>query len=196
MSIFHSDRWLSRRPNIHGESTIKFLITGLPRCRTAWLSAVMCAHGSPCIHDAIIRDCPEGWGISDPGAATVYPDSALLALGDAPLVIVTCRQLDSRVSFEKEFGNVSDQSWNVMMQNYLMFKAMVDTRANTLFVPVEELSDDETVGEIVKLCTKQEPSLEIISTFQLLQITQNLTEAERRLSSRTGPSKLMASSKT
>ena len=166
---------------------MSFLITGHPRCRTAWLSALLAAHGAPCVHDALIRsadDIPEGWGISDPGFALHFPKQTKQWVEDNDTTVIVIVRNNAREAFEREFGKVSDTSWAVMQHNLYAFRKAVEHHK----FYAEDLNDDETVGEIVRLCTKQEPSPQIISTFQQLQITQHLGVAKHRFNSKTGPS--------
>ena len=167
---------------------MSFLITGHPRCRTAWLSALLAAHGAPCVHDALIRsadDIPEGWGISDPGFALHYPHLSTEWVNKNNATVVVITRDNARQAFEDEFGTVSDLAWERMEDNLTIF--MNNVPQHELYTATE-LTDDEIVGEIITLCTKQEPSPQIISTFQQLQITQHLGVAKHRFNSKTGPS--------
>ena len=166
---------------------MSFLITGHPRCRTAWLSALLAAHGAPCVHDALIRsadDIPEGWGISDPGFALHFPDVTQRWVDHTNATVIIITRDRARQAFEEEFGGIPDDSWEAMSMNLHKFRERVGHH----HFEAKHLTDDETVGEIVRLCTKQEPSPQIISTFQQLQITQHLGVAKHRFNSKTGPS--------
>lgn len=44
---------------------IEYMIAGMPRSRTAWLSVFMSAGGSPCAHDVLGRGIEVQGGISD-----------------------------------------------------------------------------------------------------------------------------------
>ena len=143
------------------------------------------AHGSHCIHDWITHYGVECDGVSDPGAACIYPDQALVAFRNKPIVIINRNAVQSMEAFVEAFGELPEAAKELMIAKYAKFCE----RSGAPVFEVEDLADDACVGEIVRLCTNQEPSLDLISTFQVLEITQLESVAQRRLEQRVSESK-------
>ena len=171
---------------------LPFLITGLPRSRTAWLSAVLTAHGAPCTHDGIVNDIPEGWGLSDPAAACVFPHRALELVGDNPIVVIFRDENVAMASFAYEFGELTDEARESMLRAWRLFMDFVEYDKRTLFVNFCDLKDNQVVSTVIEYCTGSPSSHDIIEAFQLLKITQRPGPAQERLDARTEPSTLIS----
>lgn len=153
---------------------MKYLITGHPRTRTAWLSAVMTAHGSPCYHDALTYGVPVGAGLSDPGAACLYVDDALRIARRIRSVCLRREPQESKESLERWAGiTLPEENWARACANVDRFSA----EHGGPVVLFEELEDNDVVGEIIRECTRQAASSELVSLFQRLRIEQNIEKA-------------------
>jgi hypothetical protein len=155
----------------------RYLISGMPRCRTAWLTAVLRAHGSVAYHDVYGIGIPLGndYGVVDPAVALVTPETGLRVYADTPRLCIAADSLSERLAaLASVTGSSPDSEYGrVFQENYDHFARY------THRVHVSELEDNDIVGEIVRLCTKQAPSFDIISTFQLLKIEEHMPKAMR-----------------
>ena len=156
---------------------MRYLISGHPRTRTAWLCALMNAHGSLCYHDARVNFVPMDVdaGIADPGLACLDAMEALKWSAGKPRICLI------RKDWVKSLGD-----WCGV---YLMPDVADGYEANvTLFaggadliMNHEALEDNEIVKEVVELCTQKPASMELIGIFQHMLIEQHLTKAQSAL---------------
>lgn len=143
-------------------------MTGLPRMRSAWLSAVLGKPDLPCIHDFhvyrhIHGTLPEQYGLCDPTAVL-----AKVKKKDYPLVLVKRDEEEAYKSFTRKFGEFSKSVWAGCV-NYLTYlEAVAD-----LVVPYAELNDNAWVKEIARVCTGETLSSDYLKTMQLLHIEQS-----------------------
>jgi hypothetical protein len=147
---------------------MRYLITGHPRTRSAWLCALMNAHGSLCYHDALSCqiDPDVDAGIADPTFACFFPDMALAY--SCPRVCIL--RDDWREAIEQWSGvGVSDEAAEASSVNCDRFARTL----GTLSISLASLEDNGQVKEIVELCTSKPASLEIIQIFQGLKIEQH-----------------------
>lgn len=160
---------------------MNYLISGMPRCRSAWLTAVLRAHGSRAYHDIYARgfDLNGDYGVVDPAIALFTPNEAL---DTDPTVTKFCLYADDLTDRIDALAKASDTHITdiarlVWAENFCQYRRHVPG------IHVDDLDDDERVGEIVKACTRQAPSSDIISTFQLLKIEEHMPKARLLLSS-------------
>lgn len=159
---------------------MSYLISGLPRCRTAWLTALLHAHGSRCYHDAYVVGAPLDGSVNivDPAVACMEPEAA--SCFDQRICIMRDPD-DSRAALERWGGrSLPGHLWDVYLDNIQKYQAYSDKTFQ-----VEDLEDNDIVGEIIELCTNRAASSAIIQTFQLLRIEEHMPKAERLSSSQT-----------
>ncbi len=154
---------------------MKYLISGMPRCRTAWLTAVLRAHGSRAYHDIYARNITlyGAYGVVDPAVALYTPKEGIAAANGHPSLCVVSNSLTERLDALADATNVAFTKGmrRIWAENYAHFADNVPN------VHVDFLDDDAVVGEIVRHCTKQAPSIDIIQTFQLLHIEERMSKA-------------------
>ena len=160
---------------------MRYLISGMPRCRTAWLTAVLRAHGSRAYHDVYARGIHLGgdYGVVDPAVALYTPEEGIEAYEHYPSFCIVSDSLTERLDRLSDTVNIAftTDMRRVWAENFAHFALHTPT------VHVDELEDNDIVGEIVKQCTKQAASSDIISTFQLLHIEEHMPKARHLLGS-------------
>lgn len=123
-----------------------YLITGLPRCRSAWLAAVLSTPDLPCVHDRASVGWPIDYahGLSDPTVACVNPHVIVTSVwrDSVPVVIIERDGKDSYESF-RAFASrggldVTPDRWDRLVQSFEWFKEQV-TGPGTLTVPYDLL---------------------------------------------------------
>ncbi len=156
---------------------MNYLISGVPRTRTAWLCALMNAHGSLCYHDAITNnlDLTLDAGLADPTMACLFPVEALRLLRGNPAICI--RRIDWREAFEAWAGvEFTDRQADQWEQHCQIFAG------GSISVMLSELEDDHVVKEIIETCAPNlNASLGLIQIFQGLKIEQHLEKAQRSL---------------
>lgn len=143
--------------------TIKFLITGYPRMRSAWLAALFSSDRVLCFHDGahhggvaqllhsvgIAKD-HEAVGLFDPCAACVYPRKALELFNGHQIVVVRRDESDSRRALEAWCGH-SLPNWGELRANYQHF---TDVAPRSLeWIDFEALDDFTAVSNLYRICT-------------------------------------------
>jgi hypothetical protein len=151
---------------------VSYVISGLPRCRTAWLTALLNAHGSRCYHDVYTFNHPVDGSVNcvDPAIACMYPES--IVHFDTSICIT--RLTAASKSALEAWGQmeVPVQVWDVYKRNVQQFKMNAQHHYH-----VGELESDVIVGEIIKICTNKAPSSELIQIFQHLRIEEHMEKA-------------------
>lgn len=159
------------------------MVTGLPRSRTAWLAALLTAHGAPCCHEAAIgyrrqvalaEIFADGYrGISDPGAAIIYGREALLgAFTDCPVLVVKRDTLDAQLALEKALGRPVEN-----FQRVVDSIAWVEEKLNPLVVDFRRLDDPIAVDQIVQHLTGIPLDEKIFRLFDTLRVEQHIPKA-------------------
>jgi hypothetical protein len=166
---------------------LKYLLTGLPRIRSAWFAALLSTDSIPCYHSVEHPEEPYGdYGIADPGAACSYPDWADWASASAPTVIVTRDAQDSRRSLERWSGlDIPHVGWEAILERYDAF--LDDASPMTLYVPFGCLEDYAPVAMIHKHLTGRTLSRTRFDIFNGLKIEQHLDKARARHPSPASP---------
>lgn len=151
----------------------------MPRCRTAWLTAVLRAHGSRAYHDVYARGIQLGgdYGVIDPAVALYTPNEGITGYKGDPSFCLVSDSLTERLdALSKATGvTFTADMRRVWAENFANFAI------HTPVIHVKSLEDNNVVAKIVRLCTKQEPSFDIISTFQLLRIEEHMPKARQLL---------------
>ena len=95
---------------------MKFLVTGFPRTRTAWLSALLSAHLGKVVPHERLPDEPIGDKRCDPGAAMSYWTQAANHFACAPVVFLRRDPHEVRRSLERWAGvKLDDRAWDRSM---------------------------------------------------------------------------------
>ena len=148
---------------------IDYVISGFPRIRSAWLCALLNAHGSECGHD-ILSGAPIGKdGISDP--------------------TIACFKMP--ITAEVRIYIHRDDSWREAYERFIGFRlddALVDEwRRNVAeyartarWFNFNDL--DTQVYDILEFCGVT-PSTHIVETFIGMKIEQHLSKAMKRVRS-------------
>ena len=155
---------------------MKFLITGLPRMRSAWLAALFNGRHVAMFHDVnfhggLINAFSHGArdtivGISDPCAASVWPDEALREFERDPIVYI--ERADWRQAAKKEFPNANDAWCDLSEKNAKRFKPHAG-----MVVQFEMLDDFKTVEHIYEYCTGRNLRRQKFNLFRYLKVSQD-----------------------
>ena len=156
---------------------MRYLISGHPRTRTAWLCALMNAHGSLCYHDARVNFVPVDVdaGIADASLACLDFTEALKWSEGKPRVCLI------REDWVKALGDWSGVYVMPDVADGYEANIMMFAKSADLVLQYEALEDDEMVKEVVELCTQKPASMELIKIFQQMKIEQHLTKAQLAL---------------
>lgn len=160
----------------------RFLITGLPRIRSAWLAALFSDREVSCFHDGIHHGGVDGLlakvdaseaaftGLIDPAAACVYPRQALAMFGQSPIVVVMRDPADCRNGFERWFGREL-ANWDEMVKNLEWF--MQEHARKFYAIDYASLDDHAAVSEMFKICTGLTLDRHRFDLFNTLKIEQH-----------------------
>lgn len=168
---------------------MRFLISGHPRTRTAWLCALINAHGVRCYHDAITNNIPldTDAGIADPTIACYQPAEGVMAC-TGPRICLLRR--DWQHAFEKWSGcEVLPSGADRIETNVQSFQ-----RGAKVTLSYELLDDRHVVGDVLKLCGV-EPDPELLRVFDQLKIEQHQAKAQRAFAE-AGPASIIHRSPT
>ena len=158
-----------------------YLITGLPRCRTAWLAALL--YGDiPCYHDnpgSLLALVAIGtpFGLSSPSLVAWKPMLAVEIFADAPIVVVHRPAIDSRASHEAWFGSRLE-NWKIIEDRFAWFMREVP-RDRLLVVESSELDNYEAANRVHFHCLGTPLPAEKFGVFNLLKIEQHRQKVER-----------------
>jgi hypothetical protein len=166
---------------------LQYLLTGLPRIRSAWFAALLSTDSIPCYHSVEHPEELTGeYGISDPGAIALYSDWAFWASASVPVVIVTRDSAESRKSLERWSGiTLSQDGWEAILERYDAF--LDDATPMTLYVPYGCLEDYAAVAMIHKHLTGRPLSRTRFDILNGLKIEQHLDKAKARDRSPSSP---------
>jgi hypothetical protein len=172
----------------------RFCITGLPRSRTAWLSALLCAHGIETLHErapffadleglrewlyAGTAESPHGYV---DGLAIIH-NAALVKqhFADCPIVVIRRDAADARRSWEAwDRAPISDEAFAEAMAKVSGFCEEAAVRANVLIVPYAELESYEAVNRLVMHCTGRPLKVRTWQLFHRLKIEVHRAKFEQ-----------------
>jgi hypothetical protein len=143
----------------------RFLITGLPRTRSAWLAALFSGDGVECWHDAVHHESVDGLlykittsaspivGLVDPCAACIYPRAALQIFTGFPIVIVRRSESASLDGLTKWSG-ASPSDWAGLLRNHAWFVDHALTLPGVQWVKFTDLDDYGVVSELYSQCVR------------------------------------------
>jgi hypothetical protein len=160
----------------------KFLITGLPRIRSAWFSALLQSLSVDTCHDYQTRfdslSALQRWlhepalkGWCDPSAACLLPEFSAVEFDGRPIVIIERDEASSRRAFEQWYGEPLPQ-FDTVVANYEQFKSAV--RGSALIVSYTDLEQYPTIAQIVGYCTGISLPFKTWQAFDLLRIEQHM----------------------
>lgn len=164
-----------------------FLLTGLPRSRTAWFAALFNAVGVETIHDwaatfgswSIFKAWFQGErGWCDPCAACVHPTKTIELMKGHKVVIVTRALADSYAAYAKWDGSDDPEMFVQMTNNY---KYLRRTLNDAMEIEYAELNSFFGVQRVVYHCTGLVLSRQLYDTFNLLKIEQHKDKARAAL---------------
>jgi hypothetical protein len=164
----------------------RFLITGLPRIRSAWLAALFSGDKVQCFHDAIHHGGVDRMletieqstapvvGLIDPGAASVYPRDALAVFGSSTIIMVFRNEEESRAGLARWFGKDLTH-WDDLVKNHGWFM----TQATKQFYAIDYVSLDDyaAVAEVYRICTGMTLDKHRFDLFNTLKIEQHYGKA-------------------
>ncbi len=165
---------------------MRFLITGLPRMRSAWLAALFSSDAVRCFHDAVhhgginkmlelIKNCKSPHvGLCDPAAACVYPRLALESFQNDRIIVVRRHEEDCQLGLER-WAHAPMSCWDELVENHRWFRDQAGDRF--LWVEYEDLDNFGTVSEVFRLCTGLALDKERFDLFNTLQIEQHYAKA-------------------
>ena len=160
-----------------------YLIAGLPRSRTAWLTALLYQDDLPCYHDAyfqlsglVERGTP--FGFASPSLVCVNPQLALQVFAAHPIVTIsrdptTCRQSLAR------WSGLPSPHWTTLMGGYDVFCRGIAKNRDVLHVSYESLDTYETANALYRHVLNRDLPEERFQVFDGLQIEQNRAKASR-----------------
>ena len=156
----------------------KWVITGLPRSRTAWLGALLATPKVPVYHD-ILTYPPEGelYAISDPTVAIM---ESMHAVADGvPLAIVVRDEQGAFDACEKAFGIPLDQPFRDRSAK-AFYSFLARPRERFVMVKYEGLAENDVVQALSVYLTGKEIDDRRLNTFQALNITEDAGRAFKR----------------
>lgn len=153
-----------------------FLVTGLPRTRSAWFAALLGAAHAPNPQDyARLKN------VCDPSAACLYPDTALKVWQDAPIVIIERDPVIAGTALSEWAGHpVWGTGWDVILHNYRHFKESARTKSLRV-AKFEDLDSYSVVNALVVHVTGEPLSRERFDLFNGIKIEQHLGKAKRAI---------------
>lgn len=166
---------------------MRFLITGLPRIRSAWMAALFSSDRVRCFHDAVhhggvekmleqIQSCSAPIvGLIDPSAASVYPRSVLAMFDRCPIILINRHEEDCRTGLEKWTGWKLGH-WDDVVAAHKWFLEQLGPRL--VWVDYDDLDDFDTVAEIYRVCTGLQLDKDRFDLFNTLKIEQHFGKAE------------------
>lgn len=165
----------------------RFLVTGLPRMRSAWFATLFNALGVDTVHDYDAMfgslEVMEGWlhqpglkGWCDSSAACLHPEFSAREFAGMPVVIVDRDPSESCAAFTR---------WAQLPINMQTSKANLDLfrrliGPDVLTVQYADLNAYATVAAVVFHCTRLYLSRATWQTFDLLKIEQHMPKARAR----------------
>jgi hypothetical protein len=170
-----------RVPGISAAPLGSYLITGYPRSRSAWLAALFADDNRPCYHEAPSQahaiPATASFGLSDPGAACVYPRRALEVFAQRPILFVRRDPAEAREALERWSG-MELTNWDAIAARAEWFvaqnppKLMVVQYADLCSYAIINRIGLHLTGKIVKRAR--------FELFDSLQIEQDIAKAVER----------------
>lgn len=167
----------------------RFLVTGLPRCRSAWIAALLTAHGAPCLHEPAVaygrrvslkEIFDDGYrGIVYPCAALEYRAELAPAFTGRPVVIVDRDEHESRAELERWSDmHFDDAKWAAAVEANNSIAHAFDVRR----VRYADLDKFEIVDRMVRYLTGDSLDPRVFKLFDSLDVQQHKGKALQRLS--------------
>lgn len=159
-----------------------YLIAGRPRCRTAWLAALL-SDEIVCYHDDPLR-LPEliaagkPFGFSSPSLVVTDPERALEVFQDSPIVVIDRPASESWPALARWAG-FDLPGWPQLEQRYQWFLAHAP-RERLLTVPYKALERYDAVNAIKSHCLKSSLCHDRYRVFDGLRIEQHRDKAALR----------------
>lgn len=165
--------------------TQRFLITGFPRMRSAWLAALFSSDLVHCFHDAahhgsvtgmlneVVKSTSQIVGLCDPSAACVYPQLAIKLFAESPIVIVRREADDAKQALETWAG-MEMKNWHELGANYDWFAR---SAAHACWIDYADLDDYFVVSELYRHCTGLLLDKHRFDLFNTLKIEQHREKA-------------------
>ena len=170
-----------------------FFITGFPRSRTAWLSALFSTDFSDCIHEPFVHlvTCEDIFdylkgsnfihkGLSDSSMA-YYHDFISKKFPGCPIVVIEREEGEvtrSLVNFLNIHWNIAD----AIVKKIKVGLDIIKTFPNVLCVPYDHLDKVDTIEKIWKHCCPDIIfNVQRTVRFQYLTINQNIAKAQGKL---------------
>jgi hypothetical protein len=162
----------------------RFCITGLPRSRTAWLTALLCAHGVETLHEyppffGSIEELGAWLYEGTPEAPHGYVDGFCIIhhapllkqhFASSPIVVIKRNHAEVRRSWEAWEGPISDEMFAEVMAKVVGFVRETASWPNVLAIPYPDLEHYGAVNRIVMHCTGRELKPRTWQLFHRLKI--------------------------
>ena len=155
----------------------EYLITGLPRMRSAWLSAVLSTPDLPCVHDRATAGLVDyKHGLSDPMVSCVAPAAMVKVTYRQPLPVVIIERNPEEafaslcVMADRADLSIDRREWESLVREHLWFRERVP---QAMVVPYDLLNDSyvvQSIGAAVGVSL----SIPHIDRFQRLYIEQHV----------------------
>lgn len=141
----------------------RFVVTGLPRCRTAWLSVLLDHGDSACRHDALRLLQPDEWGkafpdspvggISDVAVACMAERAHHAGLLGGSVVLVVRDRGDASASLARHLGISMAAAGAVTEAAMRGMEYCAKHAGSALLVEFEDLASLHTAERIWEFCT-------------------------------------------
>jgi hypothetical protein len=162
----------------------RFCVTGLPRSRTAWLAALMCAHGIETLHEyppffASLDElgawlhagtAEEPHGYVDGFAIIHHAPLLKRHFAGCPIVIIQRNAMAVRRSWEAWDAPISDHRFAQVMDKVVGFCRENAGNPCVLCVPYEQLETYAGVNDLVVHCTGRQLKPRTWQLFHRLRI--------------------------
>jgi hypothetical protein len=173
----------------------RFCITGLPRSRTAWLAALMCAHGVETLHEyPPFFDSLEELGkwlyAGTPAEPHGYVDGFSLIyhaplvkqhFADSPIVLIVRDPKDVRRSWEAWDGPVDNEVFAAVMSRVTRFATEAVGQPHVLVVRYDQLEHYAPVNRLVMHCTDRPLKFRTWQLFHRLKIELHKDKCQPRV---------------
>jgi hypothetical protein len=171
-----------RVPGLSAAPVGSYLITGYPRTRSAWLAALLSEDNRVCYHEAPSQAQPipatSSFGLSDPGAACLYPQRALEVFRERPIVFVRRDPGEALAALENWSGMEIPQ-WDEVKRRCEWFLAQKPPKLMT--VEYHDLANYGVINRISLHVTSKIVKRARFELFDSLRIEQDIEKAVARL---------------
>lgn len=155
-----------------------YLITGLPRTRSAWLAALLSSDDFPCFHEHVPFTAQKrAFGLCDPGAACCYPNAALNLWAERKVVIVVRNDDEAQRSLKAWLGVQHLPNWSTVLNAYRYF---LSEATAPFLVHYQQLADPNAVAVLYQRLIGRELTDERWHLFEGLNVQQHLPMAQAR----------------